>query len=207
MKDVNSRTLLVSVAALLVCWQVIIRVDHRSVFDFIPLSLVTLIGVSTLVWIFICDRKCFLIKRDKRELVPSAVGSFALLFLLVAIFLFRLRDNTPSVFKCVSIKDAGNTVSIDFRENGTFKLKVTDGFWEVDIYRGQYTIQNNLIILKNCSFSADLMNPVLLRRLEYKTSYNRKSETLDTTWQTVVYQWDTVAGQEVLNKFRFRVLD
>jgi len=182
------RSVLITAIGLFSCYQFIKRVDHEFALDFIPLGIVSLIAIIVFIWTIFRDRKEYLKSKSKVDFLPTIIGMTILLGLFTTFYILDLRDKSPSKLYCVTKIVDFNGASIDFREDGTYKL--TSWCLGADYYRGTYTIQDSIITLDKSAIEKIIESNRLLIRQEVEIYEKDNIPGKDTVFQKSVYQID-----------------
>lgn len=191
------KIILILTVGLFVSYRIIRHVDHEAIFDEEINFGLSAIALGVLLWILFKDRKEYLKSKSWTVFVPTALGVFIAIGLFITLFLLQQRDKSSSKFYCVSKIVDFNGVSIDFREDGTYKL--TSWCLGADYYRGTYTIADNIITLDKNSIKKVIESNRLLILQDGETdSLGNKQKS--------IYQVD-IDGQVIKNAVDFRVLD
>ena len=157
----------------------------------------SVIALGVFVWTLFSDRKEYIESKRLTAFIPTGSGVFIGIGLLTTFFLLQQRDKSPSKLYCVSKIVDFNGVSIDFREDGTYKL--TSWSLGADYYRGTYTMADNIITLDKNSIEKVIESNRLLIRQDGETdSSGNKGKS--------IYQIDK-DGQVIKNAVDFRVLE
>lgn len=185
-------------------YKIVKRVDHHFVFDFIPLIVVSIFAFLAFFWISYHDRKAYIMSKRKAEFIPSISGVSILIGLFITLQVLELRDKSPRKLFCISKMSDFNDVSIDFREDGTYKL--IHGGLGTDFYRGSYTIQDSIITLAQANIREVLSSNRLVIRAEKTFHYVDSTQQMDTINQQSIYQIDD-EGNIILSALEFVVID
>lgn len=186
------RIVLITVVGLFTCYHFIKRVDHEFAFDFIPLGIISLIAISVSVWTIFRDRKEYSKSKSKSEFIPTIIGITILIGLFTTFYILDIRDKSPSKLFCVTKIVDFNGASIDFREDGTYKL--TSWCLGADYYRGTYTIQDSIITMDKSSIGNIINSKQLVIRTEIKYYESDSILGKDTVLQKSIYQIDQVGN-------------
>jgi hypothetical protein len=167
-------------------------VDHKFIFDKeinLVLSVVTIIFFA---WTYINDKKQH--EKTKRWIAffPTIIEVFIGIGLFTILFIFQQRDKSPTKLYCVIKNVDFNGVSIDFREDGTYKL--TSWCLGADYYRGTYVMTDSIITLDE--------NPIINNRLVIRQ--DGEKDSLGNIEESI-YQINK-NGQIIENAIDFRVL-
>lgn len=204
--------IVITIALWLICIRLVFLDFHRTtVFDFSGPLLFLLASVVSFVSLLV-DYQSFRRSRKLVSFIPTAVSILCITGLVVTKRYFQQQDNTPIVLQATP-SELFSSISLDFRENGTYKCARSRGLFKgSDYLRGQYTIRDSLIILDR----ANLFDLVMTDRLRLVTvpgnKEARKSLLLeiigtskpDTLPKTYLYQVDD-KGDMVPSAISFRV--
>jgi hypothetical protein len=173
------------------------KADHDSIFDDIINLALGAIALAIFVWVLISDNKEYGNIKSRAAFAPTVTALFTAVTLLVTHLLLLQRDKSPSKLYCVSKITDFNGVSIDFREDGTYKL--TSWCLGADVYRGLYTIKDSIITLdKNNIDNFIESNRLLIRQDGETDSLGNREKS--------IYQIDK-NGQIIKTGNDFRVID
>ena len=182
------RSVLIAVVGLFTCYQFIKRVDHEFALDYIPLGIISLIAIIVFVWTIFRDCEEFLKSKRKTNFIPTIIGITILFTMFTTFHILDLRDNSQSKLYCVTKIVDFNGASIDFRQDGTYKL--TSWCLGADYYRGNYTIQDSIITLDKSTIEKIIESNRLLIRPETKIYEKDSIPGVDTVFQKSIYQID-----------------
>jgi len=182
------RSALIAVTGLFICFQFICRIDHEFIFDFIILFAVATGAAIIFMWTISKDRKEYSRSKKLVDFAPTFIGSAILLGLLTTIFILNQRDNSRSKLYCVTKQNDFNGVSIDFREDGTYKM--TSWSLGADYYRGTYTMKDSIITLDKSKIENAIVSNRLVVRPEIEIYEKDSFPGKDTVYQKSIYQID-----------------
>jgi hypothetical protein len=126
--------------------KIYLEFTHTSFLDFTLPLLIFLAG--TISWVsFLVDYGLY--KTDKKFLffMPTVVTVVCISGLIGFDQYLKHQDKTPTVLYASKFYNGLNTISIDFRENGTYKCKKSGLFGGTYYTRGRYTIKDSIIQL------------------------------------------------------------
>lgn len=106
------------------------------------------------------DRKQFLYNKSKTEFIPTAICLTLVLTLIFTLTILNQRDKSPSILTCITENNDFNSASIDFREDGTYKMSIS--CLGEDNYRGSYTLKDNIITLDKSTIENVIKTNTLL---------------------------------------------
>jgi hypothetical protein len=157
-------------------------IDHGYLFDsFIYLVLEIGAGLF-LIWTLYNDWKTSERNYIDRPWLPSLTGFLFSIAILATIFILSGRDNTRSLLSFTTGQDL-NSVSIDFRTDGTYKLGSYSKRAST-ILRGKYTMNDSLITLdKNRIGKIILSSHLLIRPFDSDTTMVRSLFQVSETGQ------------------------
>src|SRR6185295_7110522 len=89
---------------------------------------------------------------------------------------------------CVTKQNDFNGVSIDFREDGTYKM--TSWSLGADYYRGTYTMKDSIITLDKSKIENAIVSNRLVVRPEIEIYEKDSFPGKDTVYQKSIYQID-----------------
>lgn len=189
------RILVVAVTSIVITILFVAQIDHDNIFDDEINILTTIIATPVLIIVFVKDLIEFKNGKSIFSLLPTFLIAFFLIGLSLASWEIKERDRSPVKFSCVTKVVDFNGISIDFREDGTYKICS----WSLgaDYYRGTYVLNDSIIILHNLPEKAPLQSNRLLIRSEMLLSN-------DTTTIESVYQIDKT-GNVIENSTAFDV--
>jgi hypothetical protein len=188
---------LILAAGWLLSYRLIRQADHDFIFDVEINSGLSVMALGLLLWIMLKDRREYIRSRTMTAFIPGALGLLTGIGLLTILFLLQQRDKSPSSLYCVSKIVDFNGASIDFREDGTYKL--TSWCLGADYYRGSYTRQDSMITLDKSAIEKVIESNKLLVRQDGET------DRLGNPGRSV-YQIDR-EGRIIESAVDFRVLD
>jgi len=189
---------------MLVHLYVIRSVDHFFVFDIIPHLAVGLFSIIIFILVAYRDRREYKTTGKGIAFIASFAEILSIASLVVTVYFLNQRDNSPSKLHCVTRIIDFNGVSIDFREDGTYKL--TSWCMGADIYRGQYRIDDSVITLDKNKIEHTIVSSKLVIGIE-RVIYKRDSiPGMDTFFRKYVYQIDA-KGKRIEHATDFIVLD
>jgi hypothetical protein len=192
----RTKIILVLAVGLTLSYRFIWCVDRERIFDDELNFGLTAIALGFLGWIVFKDRKQYFRTRNLSAFVPTSLGFFIGIALLTGLYFLHHRDQSPSKLYCMSKMSDFNGVSIDFREDGTYKL--TSWSLGADYYRGTYTIDDKIIILDKSP------NKEIIRSNRLMIVADGKVDSLGNIEQSI-YQ---IKGESqiIKNAVSFRVL-
>ena len=168
-KHVLFRVIPIGVAGIVSISYLVNHIDKETVFGMLPQFFLACGSVFAIVWTFLLDRKEHRKSKKKVEFLPSFVGLVWVLMFGVMLFIFKLRDRSPSKLYCVTAICDFNGMSIDFRQDGTYKL--SNWCMGVENFRGKYQIKDSIVTLDG----PDVAKMIGSDRLLY---------SVDTSWSS-----------------------
>lgn len=191
-----------SVIPILCCGYFIRRVDHQVVFDDFLILGVALIMILVVV-LTVRDNRIKYLKTGKIiEFTSGVVNLLIIILLFAAFYILNLRDTSPSKMYCDAVSQKSENISIDFREDNTYKLIRRD--LGMDIYRGAYTMKDSIITLEKSEVADIIVSNRLSIKHDIKFHGRQNGGGLDTIKRTLIYQTD-VAGNTIYNSISFIV--
>jgi hypothetical protein len=196
------RSILTGVIGLFICYQFIKRVDHEFAFDFIPLSFITVLAIIFFIWIIFRDRKEYAKSKSFADFIPTIIGATIVLGLFLAFYILDQRDKSSSKLYCVTKIIDFNGASIDFREDGTYKL--TSWCLGADYYRGKYVMQDSIITIDKSEIEKIIESNRFVVRQEIEVYEKDSIPGMDTVYQKSIYQINE-EGKVIQNAIDFIV--
>jgi len=206
------RTVLIIAVWFLCLRKIYLEFSHTSFLDLVLPLLFFAAGVISLLS-FLVDYSRY--KRCKRTAfyIPTVVTVLCIATVIGTNQYLKQQDNTPTVLYASKFYSGLNTISIDFRENGTYKCS-KDVFFSDEYYtRGKYSIKDSVIYLDK----SDLFDIVRSDKLKMmtipKSEKSKKGNLLpllfgsskpDTLSDTYLFQLDN-KGDTIPSAVVFRV--
>ncbi|MDD2476360.1 MAG: hypothetical protein PHI32_10650 [Dysgonamonadaceae bacterium] len=188
-KNISFRSLFIGLIGLGITLLFVRGSNHENFIYDIFLGFVSLIALTLWVMVIIKDLRDYKTTNKKNSFIPTAVGLIFVISLFLTIHFLNLRDKSPTkLFIVCKIIDF-NGVSIDFRENGTYKLTSWALFY-AEYYRGTYMIEDSIIILDKSKIENTIKSNRLVIRPEMKIYDNDSTPSKDTIYVKSVYQID-----------------
>jgi hypothetical protein len=192
------RTLLFVGAWFLCIRQVYLEFNHTHFLDFTLPLLIFLTGVISLLSLLV-DYGRYKADRNVFFFTPTFISVMCIAGLIATNQHLKRQDRTPTVLYASKFYSGLNTISIDFRDNGTYKCTKSGLFGETYYTRGRYSFKDSIIVLDK----SNLYDLVKTDRLQMKTisksSKPRKGNLLsllfgsskpDTLPETHLFQLD-----------------
>ncbi|GAA4747579.1 hypothetical protein GCM10023229_29770 [Flavisolibacter ginsenosidimutans] len=140
-------------------------------------------------------------KTDKKPVsfAPTTISLLGIAALIVTNHHLKQQDKTPTVFYAYKSYEWLNSISIDFRENGTYKCEESIFMGDRYFTRGRYLIKDNIIYLDKSNFYDLVKTDKLLMKTIPKNVKVKKSNLLtllfgpsrpDTLPETYLFQLD-----------------
>ncbi|QEC69142.1 hypothetical protein FRZ67_18150 [Panacibacter ginsenosidivorans] len=129
-------------------------------------------------------------------------------------YLLKKQDHTNTILYGVRNTSGLGQITIDFRENNTYKLG-RHHFMSAEYYRGRFTIRDSIIYLDNPRYSELITSDKLLITKNPSFDSTKKQNILkalfgtpedDATATTLLYQIDN-SGQKLESAISFKVVD
>jgi hypothetical protein len=196
------RSILTGFIGLFTCYQFIKRVDHEFAFDFIPLTFLSAIAIIVFIWTIFRDRKEYSKSKSIVDFIPTIIGTAIVLGLFLAFYILDQRDKSPSKLYCVTKIIDFNGASIDFREDGTYKL--TSWCLGADYYRGKYIMQDSIITIDKSEIEKIIESSRFVIRPEIEVYEKDSIPGKDTVYQKSIYQ---INPEVIQNAIDFIVRD
>jgi len=187
--------------------------DHHNVFDILPGILLFIASVISVIILFF-DYEGYRQTKKLRAFLPSLVGIICVgCYFSLREYLLR-QDRTPVVLEAHTNEGLlGTSLSIDFRENGTFKCGRW-AFMKTDFTRGRYTIKDSIIYLDRSDLYGMLNSSKLL--MKTMMTAERKQEGSLFKWVFGKRRYDTIPktfllqlnakGDTIPNALRLRII-
>ena len=191
------RIIIILIVGSFVYQRIIHQADHEDIFDPEITVLICAVVLVTFFCILFYDRKEYISSKKWQAFIPTTLCILSAINLFATLFHLQQLDKSPSTLYCVSKVVDFNGVSIDFREDGTYKLTS----WSIgaDFYRGSYKITDSIITLDKSSIERVIKSDRLVIRMnEEKDSKGNQEKS--------IYQIDK-NGNVIGNVVDFRVLD
>jgi hypothetical protein len=158
------RTILIIAVWLLCIRQIYIDFNHSRFLNIVLPSLILLASIVSLLS-FLVDYVRY--KTDRRLIffAPTAISLLCIAAVIVTSQHLKQQDKTPIVFYASKFYSGLNTLSIDFRKNGTYKCEKSIFMGDSYFTRGRYSIKDSVIYLDK----SNLFDMVKTERLQMKT--------------------------------------
>jgi hypothetical protein len=137
-----------------------------------------LIGLLLFLFLTIFkDTKEYRSTNSKLSFLPTAIGLFTILTLVLTDYLLKSRDNSPVLIQAGY--DGGyNGAWFDFREDGTYKF-VNSGGIGATYFRGTYSLNDSIIILDK----SNIDNVIQTQKLVIRKVYSQDSKEKPMLYQ------------------------
>ena len=192
------RTILILGVWLLCFRKISLDFNHSYFLDFTRPLLFFLAGIVSLLSFFVDYRRY---KAEKRLafFTPTAASLLCIIALIGTNQHLKQQDRTPTILYASKFYSGLNTISIDFRENGTYKCKKSSFMGDGYYIRGRYSIKDSVIYLDKSNLY-DLVRTDRLEMMTILKSAKGKNKNLltllfgeskpDTLPETYLFQID-----------------
>ena len=147
------KTILVLLLWLVCIYKIYVDFDREYLFD----SLIhnALIIIASVFSALAFNSDYFHYKQQKKltSFFSSATGILCIVALLLTTYFLKRQDQTQTIYYAVRNTGGLGQISLDFRENNTYKLG-RHHFMSANYQRGHYTIRDSIIYLDKCYFFA-----------------------------------------------------
>ncbi len=182
--------------------------DHSYWFDnLIHTVLIILSSIVSLIFIYV-DIKQYKRQRTIFKLITPILTIIFISALIGTINHLNQQDKSPTIIYASKFYGGLNTISIDFRENGTYKCCNNIFMGDRYSFRGHYSIKDSIIYLdKSNLYDLVMSDKLLMKTVSKDMTLNKKnilgSPNIDTLPKTFLYQLningDTINSAIVLN--------
>lgn len=155
------------------------------------------VAICIFIVVLLFDIRQFKKSKKWASFTSSVIGLTIAFGLFTTLYILKQRDNSPSKIYCVTKMNDFNGISIDFREDGTYKL--TSWSLGADIYRGKYKIKDSIITIDK----SKIENAITSKRFVIRQDGEIDSSGIQ---EKSVYQIDD-QGQLIKQSVDFRVID
>jgi len=193
-------------------YKIYVDFDHSYWFDdLIHTVLIVLSSIISLIFIYVDFRQY----KRQRTIFNLITPTLTIIFIAALIFTInRLnqQDKSPTIMYASKFYSGLNTISIYFRENGTYKCDKSSFMGDSYCFRGHYSIKDSIIYLDKSNLYDLAMSDKLLMKTVPKDITPKKknilslilgSPNIDTLPNTFLYQLnvngDTINSAIVLN--------
>jgi hypothetical protein len=206
------RTILILGAWFLCVRKIYVDFDHSYWLDnLVPTALIVLASTISLLS-FLVDYICY--KRGKKLVffIPTAVSVLCIATLIITTDRLKQQDRTPTILYA-SFHNGLSTVTIDFRENGSYKCKKGNFMGDSYYTRGHYSIKDSVIYLDKSNLYELVKTDRLLMKTIPKNAKAKKESLLrllfgsskpDTLPETFLFQLNH-QGDTIPSAIVFRV--
>jgi hypothetical protein len=158
------RAILIVAVWLLCIRQIYIDFDHSRFLNIIFPAFVLLASIVSLLS-FLVDYVRY--KTDKKliSFTPTTISMLSITAVIVISHHLKQQDKTPTVFCASKFYSGLNTLSIDFRENGTYKCEKSIFMSDSYFTRGRYSMRDSVIYLDK----SNLFDLVKTDKLQMRT--------------------------------------
>jgi hypothetical protein len=172
---------------------------HTRFLDFALPLLILLAGIISLLS-FLVDYGRYKAQKKISLFFTTFVSVLCISGLISFDQYLKRQDKIPTIIYASKFYSGLSTISIDFRENGTYKCKKGDLFGDTYITRGRYTIKNSIIQLDKANIY-DLVKTDRLRMMTIPRNMKAQKRNLltllfassskpDTLPETFLFQLD-----------------
>jgi hypothetical protein len=208
------RTILVAGAWVLCIWQAYSDFNHSH---FINIVYPAFLGLASIISLlsFLVDYVRFKKYKKLTFFIPSAVSVLCISALIITSRYLKHQDKTPTVLYASGFYSGLSSISIDFRENGTYKCRKGSFFGDSYYTRGHYLIKDSIIYLdKSNLYDLVKTNWLLMKTIPKRTKEKKGnllkllfgSSNQDTLPETYLFQLDQ-QGDTIPSAIVFRVND
>jgi hypothetical protein len=200
-----AKTVLVPLLWLACIYKIYIDYDYEYLMD--SLIHTGLIILATIISAFAIHSDYSQYKQNKN--VTSFISSATILLfitgLLLTTYLLKKQDDTPSILYAIKNTSGFGSITLDFRENNTYKLG-QHHFMSTGYSRGHYSKKDSIIYLNDGAALEELTsNRLVLKTIPVSDSVKNKKQTLlltlvfgkpqvDTAPETFLFQVDKKGG-------------
>lgn len=190
------KTILVLLLWLVCIYKIYVDFDREYLFD----SLIhdTLIIIASIVSALAINSDYSQYRQQKKlTLLSSSITAFLCIAgLLLTTYFLKKQDQTSTVFYAVRNTSGLGRITLDFRENNTYKLG-RHHFMSANYQRGHYTIKDSIIYLDKFYTSEQIMSDRFLLKTNQNFDSTKKGNVLkmlfgtpedDVKAKTVLYQ-------------------
>lgn len=168
------RLLLIVVTWFICIYETCINFDKNSIFENVIHNVIIIIACIVSISVFLIE----LNKYKKLNHIKFFSGTITTIVCILCFFLvkhlLKKQDETPTILYAVERNKVLGSTSIDFRENGTFKLGVYHSLSST-YYRGRFAINDSVINLNYHSLPGNIVSHNLLLK-EYPAEDSTKKE-------------------------------
>lgn len=190
------KTILVLLLWLVCIYKIYVDFDREYLFD----SLIhdTLIIIASIVSALAINSDYSQYRQQKKlTLFSSSITAIlCIVGLLLTTYFLKKQDQTSTVFYAVRNTSGLGRITLDFRENNTYKLG-RHHFMSANYQRGHYTIKDSIIYLDKFYTSEQIMSDRFLLKTNQNFDSTKKGNVLkmlfgtpedDVKAKTVLYQ-------------------
>ena len=192
------RSFLILGAWFLCVRKIYIEFDHSYFFDELAPTLLIFFASSVSLLSFLVDYGRYKVIKKPILFIPTVVSLLCITSLIVTYEKLKQQDRTPTILYASKVYGGFSYISIDFRENGTYKCKKNTGLMGHSYsIRGKYIIKDSIIQLDKSNIfdliESDrlLMKTILKSKQEEKGkffSWFFKAPKRDTLPETYLFQ-------------------
>jgi hypothetical protein len=194
------------------CYNYYRKFDHQHFFDFLPGVLIIIASIVSVVSLLF-DYAHYLQTKTIRSFFPTLITIICVgCYLGLKEHLLR-QDRTAVIFCAYANKGIQSTLSIDFREDGTFKCGQSGFMSGTDFIRGRYYIKDSVIYLNRSNLHGMVNTDKLLMKAMMVARRKRERSLLksvfgkpryDTLPETLLLQLNA-RGDTIPNALRLTV--
>jgi hypothetical protein len=171
---------------------------NRFLDSTLPL-LIFVAGIVSLIS-FLVDYGRYKASKKLTLFFPTFVSVLCITALFVTNLYLKHQDKTPTILYASRFYDRLSTISLDFRENGTYKCEKRSFMCSSYYTRGQYSIKDSIIYLDKSNLY-DLVKTDRLQMMTIPKSSKSKGGNLltllfgskaDTLPETYLFQLDNI---------------
>lgn len=199
------RTILLIALWLFCIYKICLDFDHKYWFDdLIHTVLIVLSVIISLVFVYV-DFKQYKRQRTIFNLISPSLTFIFIAVLIITINHLNKQDKSPTIMYASKFYNGLNTISIDFRENSTYKCGNSSFMGDSYYSRGHYSIKDSIIYLdKSNLFGIIRTDKLLIKTVSNDTIPKKKnilslilgSPSIDTLPNTFLYQLN-VNGERI----------
>jgi hypothetical protein len=159
-------------------YRVYIDFDHCYWFDdLIHKSLISFASIISVTCIYL-DYKRYQGHKTASSFVSGAATIVSVVILLLIVDQLKEQDRTSTILYASKCYSDLNTISLEFRENGTYKCGISIFFGDSYYTRGRYIIKDSIIYLDKSNLYDIIKSDRLLMKLMPKNDTAKKQGLL-----------------------------
>jgi hypothetical protein len=169
------RTVLILAVWTFCIYKIYIDFDHSYWFDdLIHKTLIVFASIVSLVCFYIDFRRY-----KKHKMLSAFISPTATCLSIIALFVttdrLKAQDRIPTLFYAANSYSGLNSISIDFKKNGTYKCGKSIFFGDNYYTRGRYTIKDSVIYLdKSNLYNLFVSDKLLLKTIPQKDTAKKQ---------------------------------